>query len=152
VTGTRWQRAVVAIALAAAGCASTPQASPERDAEAKEFRTDPRSAAVYIYRPRLNRGSDSVLYVSQKLIGSTLPGGFFVVRLRGGAHALNGIANDQGRLRLEVRVGELYFVRLTVQGGQSLFEPVSVETGKREVLECCVLFENWEPGQRPLLR
>jgi len=150
--GTRWQGAVVAIALAAAGCASTPQASPERDAEAREFRTDPRFAAVYIYRPGLNTGSDSVLYVDQKLIGSTLPGGFFVVTLRGGVHTLNGVANDQGRLRVEVRVGELYFVRLTVQGGQSLFEAVSVETGKREVLACCVLFENWEPGQRPLLR
>jgi hypothetical protein len=152
MNGARWRTAVLAIALAAAACASTPQASPERDAEAKEFRTDPRSAAVYIYRPSLNTGSDSVLYVNQKLIGSTLPGGFFVVRLRGGVQMLNGIANDQGRLRLEVRVGELYFVRLTVRGGQSLFEPVSVETGKREVLACCVLFENWEPGQRPLLR
>jgi hypothetical protein len=147
-----WRKSVALIALLIAACASTPQASPERDAEAKEFRPDPRSASVHIFRPTLNTGSDSVLYVDQKLIGSTLAGGFFVVRLRPGVHTLSGIANDQGRLQLEVRAGELYFVRLTVRGGQSLFEPVSVETGKREVLRCCVLFESWEPGQRPLLR
>lgn len=149
---TRWQRAVVAIALAAAGCASTPQASPERDAEAKRFEPDPRSAAIYVFRPSLNTGSDSVLHVDQRLIGSTLPGAFFVVRLRAGEHTFHGIANDQGRLKLEVRAGELYFVRLTVQGGVSFFELVSAEAGQREILRCCVLFENWESGQRPLLR
>jgi hypothetical protein len=149
---TAWRKAVALIALAVAACASTPQASRERDAEAKEFRPDPRSAAVYVYRLGINTGSDSVLYVDQKLIGSTLPGGFFVVRLRSGVHTLHGIANDQGRLMLEVKAGQLYFVRLTVRSGQSNFDRVSAETGMREILTCCVLFENWEAGQRPLLR
>ena len=26
------------------------------------------------------------------------------------------------------------------------------DTGKREILRCCSLLENWAPGQRPLLR
>lgn len=152
MTRTRWQNAILAIVMAGAGCASTPQASPERDAEAKEFRPDPRSAAVYIYRSDLDRGDSTVLHVNQKLIGSTLPGAFFVVRLRSGVHTLSGVANDQGRLTLKVSAGELYFVRLSVRGGISRFEQVSAEAGQREILRCCVLFENWEPGQRPLLR
>jgi hypothetical protein len=147
-----WRKSVASIALAVAACASTPQASRERDAEAKEFRPDPRSAAVYVYRLGVNIRGDSVLYVDQKLIGETLSGGFFVVRLRAGTHTLHGIANDQGRLELQVRAGELHFVRLTVRGGQSIFDRVSAETGMREILQCCVLFENWETGQRPLLR
>lgn len=156
MTAAAWRNALAALALAATGCASTPQASPERDAQARKFETDPRSATVYVYRLDLrgsdDDGGDSVLYVDQKLIGSTLPGSYFVVRLRGGVHAFSGIANDQGRLKLEVQNGGLYFVWLKVRGGESFFMPVSVEKGKRDVLACCALFENWEPGQRPLLR
>lgn len=155
MTGARWRSAIVAIAFAAAGCASTPQASPERDAEAKQFLADPRSATLYVYRGNLgNNGEDridSVLYVDHRLLGSTLPGTFFMLRLRAGVHTLSGIAHDPGRLELEVRAGRLYFVSLDVVGGQSLFRPVSVERGKRELLACCVLLENWAPGQRPLL-
>jgi hypothetical protein len=154
--GARWRRSIAAIALAAAGCASTPQASPQRDVEAKQFLTDPRSATLYVYRNNLeNDGGDridSVLYVDHRLIGSTLPGTFFMLRLRTGVHTLSGIAHDQGRLELEVSAGQLHFVSLSVIGGQSRFRPVSVGAGKRELLECCVLLENWAPGQRPLLR
>jgi hypothetical protein len=156
MTGTGWRNSIASIALVAAGCASTPQASPERDAEAKKFLTDPRSATVYVYRLALeNDGgdrSDSVLYVDERLIGSTLPGTFFLLRLRTGVHTLSGYAHDQGRFDLEVRAGQLYFVWLQVIGGESLFSPVSMEAGKRELLACCVLLENWAPGQRPLLR
>ena len=135
-----------------AACASTPQASRERDAEAKKFRPDPTSAGIYVYRPRINTGGDSVLHVDRTLIGSTVPGGFFLVRVDSGAHTLHGIANDQGRLALEVSAGRLYFVRLNVRGGLSRFQQVSEETGKSEILRCCVLFENWDPEQRFFLR
>jgi hypothetical protein len=156
MTAAAWRNALAALALVAAGCASTPQASPERDAQAKKFETDPRSATLYVYRLDLrdadDDGGDSVLYVDQKLIGSTVAGSYFVMRLRTGVHTFSGVANDQGKLKLEVRAGGLYFVWLKVRGGESFFEPVSVEKGKRDILASCVLFENWEPGQRPLLR
>ena len=156
MTGARWRSAIAAIAFAAGGCASTPQASPERDAEAKQFLADPRSATLYVYRSNLgdNGGDriDSVLYVDHRLLGSTLPGTFFMLRLRAGVHTLSGIAHDQGRLGLEVSAGHVYFVSLDVVGGQSYFHRVSIDRGKRELLECCDLLENWAPGQRPLLR
>lgn len=148
--------AAIALALLAAlaGCASTPQASPERDAETKQFMTHPGAAAVYVYRNDFPTagGEDSVLYVDNRLIGATLPGTFFRVDLRPGVHLLYGIANDQGRLKLEIRSTQQHFVALNVIGDQSQFRQVSVETGKRELLRCCVLLENWAPGQRPLLR
>jgi hypothetical protein len=34
----------------------------------------------------------------------------------------------------------------------SIFRRVEPETGKRDILRCCSLMENWEPGQRPFLR
>lgn len=151
-----WRGTAALVMLVVAGCASTPQASPEQDAEAKKFLPDPRSATLYVYRTLLGEdGSDpidSVLYVDHRLIGSTQPGVYFLVRLRAGTHVLSGYGHDAGRLELELRAGELYFVSLDVIGGDSYFTPVGVEKGKRTVRACCVLFENWEPRQRPLLR
>lgn len=157
MTSPNWPKAFAVIILAAAGCASTPQASPQRDAEAKQFLTDPRSATLYVYRNQLGGDdggdrTDTVLYVDHRLLGSTLPGTYFMIRLRAGVHTLSGYGHDAGRLDLEVQAGELYFVSLNVIGGQSWFRPVSVETGERELTACCALLENWAPGQRPLLR
>jgi hypothetical protein len=152
--GSLARDALAAIALALAGCASTPQASPDRDTEAKRFLTHPRTAALYVYRDDLGDpdGADSVLYLDERLIGATLPGTYFRVDARPGSHVLRGIGHDQGSLRIGLRSGELHFVSLRVLGGQSYFEEVPAEKAKRDLLRCCVLLENWAPGQRPLLR
>ncbi len=41
---------------------------------------------------------------------------------------------------------------LTVIAGSSDYQPVPPEQAKRAIAGCCVLLENWAPGQRPLLR
>lgn len=134
-------------------CASTPQASHERDAEAKEFRTHPASAALYVYRPDASSvEEDSVLYIDQRLIGATLPRTYFRADARPGKHLLHGLGYDAGRIEIDVRPGEIYFVSLRVVGGQSHFALEDSAAGRRGVLACCVLLENWSPGQRPLLR
>lgn len=143
---------IAALALAS-GCTSTPQASAERDAAAKEFVTHPATAAIYIYRvPRTDRGNDTVLYVNDRLIGSTLPGGYFRVDARPGLQRLHGVAHDSGRIEFEARAGEIRFVELSVIEGVSYFAVRDAETGRRDLLACCALLENWAPGQRPLLR
>ena len=155
--GVRWRSSVAVIALVAAACASTPQAPHKQDAEAKRFLADRRLATVYVYRADFGRDSiddpiESVLYADERLIGSTLPGTYFVVRLPTGMHTLSGIADDQGRLEIDVLPGQIYFVSLSVASGQSWFRRVSVETGERELRACCVLLENWAPHQRPFWR
>ncbi|MBI3917799.1 MAG: DUF2846 domain-containing protein [Betaproteobacteria bacterium] len=143
---------LVALGLLA-GCASTPQGTRERDAEAKEFVTHPATAAIYVYRSPLDQpGADTVLYVDHRLIGSTLPGGFFRVDANPGKRRLHGIAHDQGVLEIEVRPGDIYFVALTVLDGTSHYVARPAAIGRAELLDCCVLLENWAPGQRPLLR
>lgn len=146
--------ALLATALALSGCASTPQASPGRDAEAKQFVTHPNSATIYVYRNDFGSADsdDSVLYVDGRIIGATLPGSFFRVDVRPGVRVLNGTGYDQGSLRLETRSGELHFVALNVSSGQSHLRQVSADAGKREIVRCCALLENWAPGQRPLFR
>lgn len=148
-----WFAVAAALLLGLAGCASTPQASRERDADAKAFDTHPGAATVYVYRSPLNTEiEDNVLYVDGRLIGSTVPGTYFRVNLAPGRHTLHGTGIDQGQLTLDARPGRLYFVELTVIAGTSLYQPVPEAQAKRAIATCCVLLENWAPGQRPLLR
>jgi hypothetical protein len=143
------------IALFVAGCASVPQASAGRDAEAKQFHTHPATAAIYVYRTDFGYMSEpveSTLWIDRRLVGSTLPRTFFRVDARPGRRVLHGDGHDAGEIALDTAAGELYFVSLDVSGGTSRFERVPAERAKREILRCCALMENWAPGQRPLLR
>jgi len=147
---------LAAAVLALGGCASVPQATPERDAEAKQFITRPDAATIFVYRDdfaAVDPATDNtVLYVDGRLIGATLPRAFFRFDVRAGQHLLHGYGYDQGSLKVDTRSGDIYFVSLQVTGGTSRFTLVRPETGKRDILRCCALMENWAPDQRPLLR
>lgn len=151
----RGARAMLAVAmLALAGCASVPQATPERDAEAKRFITQADTAGIYVYRPDFLTAQmdDSVLYVGDRLIGANLPGTFFRIDVNAGVHVLRSVASGSSEIKINARAGELNFVLLNVSGGSSLLRLVGPEVGKRDILRCCALMENWAPGQRPFLR
>jgi hypothetical protein len=146
-----WHALLLAVAIA--GCASTPQAATERDAEAKQFNARPDAATIYVYRDDFQGPSDgdnTVLFVNGRLIGATLPRTFFRLDERAGEHELHGLARDHGRLRVDARYGEITFVSLQAVGGVSHFTLVEPETGRQDILRCCWLMENWAPGQRPL--
>jgi hypothetical protein len=148
---------ILACCLLAAlgGCASVPEASADRDAEAKQYITHPGFSTLYVFRygsPAGPESDDSVLYVNGRLIGTTLPGTYFRIDVEPGEHELRGYAHDQGRLKVRVQSEEIAFVWLNVGAGTSHFRQVAPETGKREIARCCALMENWAPGQRPLLR
>jgi hypothetical protein len=146
--------ALLVAMIALGGCATTPQASREADAEAKRFLARPYAAVIYVYRDDFmsaeGASNDTVLHVGERLIGQTLPQTFFMFEVPEGEHVLSGVGRDQGQLRLSTRLGELYFVSLQVVGGRSIFRQVEPETGKRDIVRCCSLMENWEPGQRRL--
>lgn len=146
---------MAAAVLALGGCASVPLATPERDAEAKQFIARPDAATIYVYRDEfttLEQSTDgTVLYISRRLIGATLPKTFFRIDVRAGEHLLHGLAYDQGSLKVHTRLGEVYFVSLQSIVGTSHFTLVKPETGKRDILRCCALLENWAPGRQQLL-
>lgn len=143
--------AMVAAVVYVAGCASTPQASRERDAQAKQFGTHPGMATLYVYRPESGK-QDSVLWIDKRLIGSTLAFTYYRVFLEPGRHVLSGFAADNGRLAIDTRPDQVYFVALTINAGQSQFRPVPEAIGRKVLTNCCYLLETWAPGQRPLLR
>jgi len=145
--------ALVTAALALSGCTSTPEAPAGRDALAKEFYTHPGASTIYVYRSQFNNlDFDSVLYLNGRLIGSTVPGTYFRLDVTPGHNVLHGTGIDLGQLALDTRPGELYFVSLEVFGGHSNFRVVPDEIAKQRIASCCVLLENWAPGQRPFVR
>ena len=140
-------------ALLVAGCTATPQASRERDAQAKEFRSHPNASTIYVYRNPFDHLEDlTVLYIDARLVGETLPGAYFRIDTTPGKHVLHGVGIDSGRIALETRAGTLYFVELSVAAGLSTFREVPESIGRKRIAECCALLENWAPGQRPLLK
>jgi len=135
------------------GCASTPQASRQRDAEAKQFITHPATSAIYVYRTDTHPDeADTDLYIDGRLIGATLQRAYFRVDVNPGAHRLNGMGPDQGSLTIETRPDQVYFVELHVYGGNSFFSVVAPRIAQSRLTACCALLENWAPRQRPLLR
>ena len=147
---------VLAAAVALGGCASVREAAPERDADAKRFESRPNTSALYVYRndraDLMDTQNDVPVYVNDRIVGQALPGAYFRVDVRPGSHVLHGYGPDQGKFKISTRPGEVYFVSLNVVGGNSVYQQVAPEAAKREISRCCVLMENWQPGQRPLLR
>lgn len=144
---------IVLLLAVLGGCASTPQAQRDRDAEVKQFRTHPATSAIYVYRTDTYiEEDDTDLYVDGRLIGATLQRSFFRVDVNPGAHRLTGMGPDQGSLTIETRPDQVYFVELSVLGGNSHFSVVAPQIARAKLIACCLLMENWAPGQRPLLR
>ena len=114
----------------------------------KQFTSHPNSAAVYVYRPDFPIGtgewSDSVLWVNDRLIGSTLPRTYFRVDLRPGRQVLRGDGPDIGRFTLDTRSGEIYFVSLNVRAGT--FTLRGGRRGSRQERAPALLFPDGELG------
>jgi hypothetical protein len=148
-------KTVLTIALACAllgGCAATPEASRQDDAEAKRFDSAPGAAIVYLYRADAPGGrANTTLWLDGRLIGESLPYTYFRASVRPGKNLLSAFAGDPGRLEFETRGGEVYFVAISVRGddggGISDFRLVSPDVGRAQIVRCCTLLDAWKPGQ-----
>ncbi len=134
------------------GCASTPEAPPATDAEAKRFESAPRAAIIYLYRADNPSSAISTLWVDDRIVGQSLPATYFRVAVRPGRNRIAAFAPDQGRLEIDTREGGVFFVAMRVGGtletpGNTLFRSIAPETGKAEILRCCTMLETWRPGQ-----
>ena len=141
------RRAVIAAgALLVSACAMTPTGTPDRDALAKEFLTEPASSAIYVYRNPFNYyDTDPVLFVNGRIIGTTPPGTYYRIDTVPGNNVLHGTGLDLGQLTMDVQAGRLYFVSLSVLGGQSQYQVVPEDLGRERLRTCCTLHENWNP-------
>ena len=142
----------IAVAGLLAGCAATPEASPQDDAAAKRFESAPNAAIVYLYRgdSPSNRGL-TTLWLDNRLIGELPPASYFRVSVRPGKNLLTAYAGDNARLELDTRSGEVYFVAISIRGfdaaSGSEFRQVTPAIGRTQIERCCTLIETWKPGQ-----
>jgi hypothetical protein len=144
--------ALLALVVGLGGCASTPEASPAKDAEAKRFDSAPRASIIYLYRADGRTNGVSTLWIDGHLIGETLPTTYFRIAARPGRHVINAAGGDQGRIEIETREDAVYFVEMQVLGdGQGSsntnLRMVTPETGKAAIARCCSMLEAWRPGQ-----
>ena len=140
------------LALLIGGCAATPLASREKDADAKRFDPALRGAVIYLYRPDI-RGGFSTLWVNNRLLGETVSGTYFRVPVPPGRSVIAASGSDVGRIVIDTREDGVYFVEMRVHGDSesnstTIFRSVPEETGKQAIARCCALLENWRPGQQ----
>ncbi len=138
--------------LVLAGCASTPMASPDSEADAKEFNPALNAAVVYIYRPIGSGPGISTIWLDGRLVGETLPETFFRVPVRAGRNRITTSGNDSGRLEFNTQSGGVYFVEARVSGdsqseANSRFRLMDANVGKADVERCCRMLETWRPSQ-----
>ena len=139
------------LGLLLGGCAATPLASRESDADAKRFDPTLRGAVIYLYRPDI-RGGVSTLWVNNRLLGETVAGTYFRVPVPSGRSLITASGSDMGRIAIDTRDDGIYFVEMQVHGesesdSRTIFRSVPEETGKQAIARCCALLENWRPGQ-----
>lgn len=135
------------------GCAATPEASRESDAEAKRFESAPRAAIIYLYRSdNPGNGTTTTIWMDGRIVGESVPATYFRVIARPGRNRISASGHDVGRIEIDTRENEVYFVSMQVLGdletpSNTVFRSVPPAAGKAEILRCCTMLEIWRPGQ-----
>jgi hypothetical protein len=154
---TTRSRVVLGVTLAlVAGCASTPEATLERDAEAKRFEPVTRDSVIYIYRGELpSTGYVTTVLANGRLLGSSLPGTFFRILVLPGKTVLETLPPDNGRIEIHTRGNDVAFVEMRTSGSdghpQTQFRRMTSEIAKAVIRADLRLLETWRHGQPRLL-
>lgn len=123
------------------GCRSVPMAKPELDAAAKEFKTNPNGAQIYIYRNELLGGQIKIdVRLNGVEVGKTLQNTYILLEVPPGKHKLESESENTSVLELDTEKGKNYFVWQEAKVGlwlaRNKLQSVDESTGKKGVLEC----------------
>ncbi len=148
----RWLYFALLATLLCGACAATPEASPVDDATAKRFEPAHNASILYLYRSDGPSNGVSTIWVDGRLIGQSVPFTYFRTATRPGRHTISASGHDHGRLHIETRANEVYFVSMNVLGesegdSTTIFSQVASEPAEAAILKCCTLLESWRPGQ-----
>lgn len=133
----------VSIVMIASGCASINKAPVALDTEAKQFKTKPDIAQVYVYRNEtLGAAISMPVTVDNQLAGNTGPNSFFKFDLKPGSHTFTS-QGDGSELTVDTEVGKLYFiwqeVKVGMFSGGSKLQLVDPAKGMKGVSECTLI-------------
>jgi hypothetical protein len=151
-----WRRGATAfVILLLTACASTPEADPLRDAEAKRFEAVTRDSVIYVYRPDGGTGTaETTLWADGRLVGVSLPQTFFRVIVLPGKTLLDTSGPDNGRIEITTQGNDVTYVEMRAfddQSPRSRFRLMTAEDAQAAIRACCTRLEVWRPGQPRLL-
>lgn len=123
------------------GCRSVPLASMEADTAAKQFKTNPNGAQIYLYRNELLGGQIKIdVRLDGTEVGKTLQNTFLLLDVPPGKHKLESESENISTLELNTEKGKNYFVWQEAKMGlwlaRNKLQSVDESTGKKGVLEC----------------
>ena len=129
------------------GCASIQKAPASMDAEAKQFKTNPSYAQVYVYRNEtLGAALSMPVAVNGKLAGTTGPNSFFKFDLPQGKHVITS-QGDESTLEIQTETNKNYYVWQEVKmgafSGGSELQLVNESEGQKGVRECTMIQSNF---------
>jgi len=146
---------LIAIAIATlttTSCASTSKASESKNSEALTFEAPADRGSVFLYRTGRMVGAAGQLQVrvNSQAAGGTGPGAFFRWDLKPGTYTLSSSTGESSAVvQIEVKAGELYFVRqdarMGIESGRVTMKEVDDKQGKSEVSNCKLLVSSYVP-------
>src|SRR6516165_8197863 len=146
--------ACLGITLVAPGCpnpfhlflpvaAQVPLASPEEDALAKTYQTNPSKAGIYIYRNDRVVAYKVPVLLDNVWVGDNTSKTYIFRQVDAGTHIITSRTENDPTLYLDVKAGHNYFVWQEVKNGITLTPPrvsqlhlVGEAIGKAGVAEC----------------
>ncbi|WP_198414533.1 DUF2846 domain-containing protein [Chromobacterium phragmitis] len=139
-------RILIAAALVAglSACASTPMATQEADASAKEFKVSANASRVYIYRnENMGAAVKMPVLIDNKPAGSTVAKSYIMTDLPAGKHTIVGQAENDSSLTLDTVAGKIYYVWQEVKMGvlyaRNKVQEVDEKTGQDGVKESSLI-------------
>jgi hypothetical protein len=116
-------------------------ASPEADASAKAFQTDPSKAGIYIYRNEIMGAAVKMpVLLNNVSVGDTTSKTYIFRQVDPGTHVITSKTEKDVTLSLDAQAGNNYFVWQEVKMGafaaRSQLHLVDEATGKAGVAQC----------------
>jgi hypothetical protein len=106
------------VTLLASACASVPMATPEADRLAKEFKTTPAKANLYVFRDELFGGAVKMsVLLDGRILGDTVKSTFLFTPVEPGKHTLVSKTENDSTLEIDAKAGQNVFVWQEVKMG-----------------------------------
>lgn len=132
--------ALVPIVLAA-GCASVPMESADKDTAAKSFAVAPGKANIYVYRNETYGAAIKMpVVLNGRLVGDTASKTYFKLEVAPGAHTILSKTENDSTVNLQAVAGRNYYlwqeVKMGLFAARSDLRQVDETVGKAGVMEC----------------
>ena len=142
---------VLALVLSLAACVA-----PKLEGDSQSVRIEPPAAGmsvIYLIRSSRDWGTNpSLVFIDDRLVGTTQAGVYYRIEVPPGRHRLSGYAFDQGNITLDTQANVVYFIEHKVQGLynrsqiliSSRFEPIDDPRARELIANIHI-----QPGPEP---